>query len=223
MIVVLDGPAGSGKSTAAKNLARRLRGEYLDTGAMYRAVTLKALRTGTHLEDDEGLTRLAVESKLSFSVAGDSQAILLDGEDVSDDIRSPRVNDAVSIVSAVAGVRDAMVELQREIGEEAAASGLDLVAEGRDMGTVVFPGADVKVYLTASPNERARRRHEDLRDLGHDQTLVDIEKSIVERDRLDSSRQVGPLRRAEDAVPIDTTDLGPEQVVDEIIRICQQR
>lgn len=221
MIIVIDGPAGSGKSTAAKRIAERLGGEYLDTGAMYRALTLKALRLGVHLEDERGLERLAAETQLTFERDADGhQRILLDQEDVSEEIRSPRVNDAVSVVSAVAPIRHAMVALQQQIGYDARDRGIDLIAEGRDMGTVVFPGADAKFYLTASPRERARRRYNDMVSLGHELDIESIEESISQRDSLDSNREVSPLRRADDAIPIDTTDLGPEQVVDEVLKRC---
>lgn len=219
MIVAIDGPAGSGKSTVARALARERGFTYLDTGAMYRSVALEALARGVALDDGAALERLAASISIAFGRAEDgSQTVAVDGCDVTDAIRTPAVDAAVSAVSAVPGVRAVMVALQRRM-----AAGADAVAEGRDIGTVVFPQAEVKVYLTASDDARAHRRTEQNRARaaaeGRDADTVDEEQvraAIVERDRLDSSRAVSPLAVAPDAIQIDSSELTADQVIDSI-------
>lgn len=218
MIVAIDGPSASGKSTVAKATAIRLGFGYLDTGAMYRAVALKALLTKTPLDDAAGLSALAAAAVIAFE-RGEGPlptVVLLDGRDVSAEIRSPEVNHAVSPVSKVPGVRQAMVALQR-----AAAGEDDYVVEGRDIGTVVFPDAPVKVFLTASADERARRRLGDLREAGHAVEQEDVAKTLERRDRIDSTRETAPLARAGDAVELDTTAMSIEAVVDAIVRMVE--
>ncbi len=213
MIIAIDGPAGSGKSTAAKLLAVRLGSHYLDTGAMYRAIALKALRTGVPFSGISALGLLAREADISFVHDDDAaipSAILLDGEDVTAAIRAPDVDEAVSAIASVPAVRDAMVPLQRAV----ATTPHDVVVEGRDIGTVVFPDADVKIFLTASAEERARRRYAELSVRG-----VVVEESAVlsgleRRDEADSTREAAPLIPAPDAIHVDTTGLSIDEVVE---------
>ena len=215
IIVAIDGPAGAGKSTIARSVAERLGFLYIDTGAMYRAIALWALRTGTALEDMHRLEVLAVTSVLELIGPG---RILLNGEDVSDAIREPAVSEAASKVAVVAGVRRALVEKQQALGERTS-----VVMEGRDIGTVVFPEAQVKFYLDANPRIRADRRALELNERGHDFSLEDLEREIEERDRRDRARAHSPLRQAEDAVYLDTSTLSPVEVEDEILRVVRAR
>lgn len=224
MIVAIDGPSGSGKSSVAREIARRCGLTYLDTGAMYRSVALACLKRGVDPEDADAVADVARGVSISFETAGDgSQTVLLDGEDVSAAIRTPEVELAVSPVSANPAVRDVMVSLQRAVGE-----GGDVIAEGRDIGTVVFPSADVKVFLSASPEARARRRAVQ-RQGGNlatgDSVAVDeaseqeILADLVRRDTYDSSRETSPLRPAEDAVRIDSSELSFEEVIGAILAL----
>lgn len=221
MIIAIDGPAASGKSTVAKLLAERLGAHYLDTGAIYRAVALKALRTGTHLDDADALGGLARTSTIAFEHVDGSAiptAVLLDGDDVTLEIRTPDVDTAVSAVASSPLVRSAMIPVQH-----AAAEGPhDVVVEGRDIGTVVFPQAGVKVFLTASPEERARRRHEELERRGVAIEQEAVRSGIERRDEADSTREAAPLVPAEDAVHVDTTGLTIDQVVESIARLVER-
>lgn len=221
MIVAIDGPAGSGKSTVARAVARDCGFVYLDTGAMYRTVALLALEEGVDLHEDVSLRALAERTVVSFGRAADgSQTVAANGRDVTPIIRTPAVDAAVSSVSAVAGVRAVMVERQRRAALEG-----DVVAEGRDIGTVVFPNAEVKVFLTASPQARAHRRAEQNRAVsGAPQAAVDERRvlaAIVERDQADSSRSLSPLRPAPDAVFIDSSSLSIDQVVARVEALIQ--
>lgn len=215
IIVAIDGPAGAGKSTIARSVADRLGFLYIDTGAMYRAIALWALRTGTALDDMHRLEVLAVTSVLELIGPG---RIVLNGEDVSDAIREPSVSDAASKVAIVAGVRRALVEKQQAMGEKTS-----VVMEGRDIGTVVFPEAQVKFYLDANPRIRADRRALELNERGQEFSLEDLEREIEERDRRDRARAHSPLRQAEDAVYLDTSTLSPVEVEDEILRVVRAR
>ncbi|MEW6423312.1 MAG: (d)CMP kinase [Bacillota bacterium] len=211
--ITIDGPAGAGKSTVARMLARRLGFSYLDTGAMYRAVTLKALRSGVDLADEAVLTRLA--SSINMHLTTDPVEItrvFLDGEDVTREIRSVAVTQNVSLVARAPGVRRAMVRRQREL-----AGGGDAVIEGRDAGTVIFPEAQFKFFLTASEEERARRRQADFGSAGRNVPLARLRAEIRARDQLDSSREVAPLRPAPDAQVIDCSRLSAEEVVELIL------
>lgn len=215
-IIAIDGPAGAGKSTVARSLARRLRLTYLDTGAMYRALTLKALREHHDLEDGPGLAEMAREMEVRGEYRRGMRPphrFFLDGEDVTSAIRSREVSAHVSEVSSHPEVRREMVRKQRDWAVEGG-----LVAEGRDVGTVVFPQADYKFFITASLRERARRRYREMRREGYQVTLRAVEQEMVRRDHLDSTRKVNPLRRAPDAVVIDTTGMKVSQVVQEILR-----
>jgi cytidylate kinase len=222
MIVAIDGPAASGKSTVARALAQRLGLAYLDTGAMYRALAVEAVRRGLDLEDEGDLTALACEADIRFEHEGSSPLptrVVIDGRDVTSAIRTPEADLAVSPVSAVRGVRAAMVEQQRRI----TAGGRDTVLEGRDIGTVVFPNAELKVFLTASPQERARRRAIDMVDRGVDMSVDEVLTDLMRRDSYDSNREASPLTQAHDAVVLDTTGLSIEQVVDRIAGLVAQR
>jgi cytidylate kinase len=213
-IIAIDGPAGAGKSTTARMVAERLGYRYLDTGAMYRAVTLYALENDIARSDGERLSEAAQRIRIDFECRDGVNRVYMDGRDVTDQIRTPEVTRHVSEVSAHKGVRQAMVAKQRELGKNGS-----IVAEGRDITTVVFPNADVKVYLDASVTERARRRLQDLARLGIKSTLEEQEADIRRRDEYDSRRAHSPLMKAEDAVVIDTTNLTIEQQVDRIISL----
>lgn len=215
IIVAIDGPAGAGKSTIARSVAERLGFLYIDTGAMYRAIALWALRTGTALDDMHRLEALAVSADLELVGPG---RIRLNGEDVSEAIREPAISEAASKVASVAGVRRALVEKQQELGESTS-----VVMEGRDIGTVVFPEAQVKFYLDASPEIRADRRAQDLTERGQDFSREDLVREVEERDRRDRARAHSPLRQAEDAVYLDTSRLSPVEVEDEILRVVRAR
>jgi cytidylate kinase len=218
LIVAIDGPAGAGKSTVARGVARRLELLFLDTGAMYRAITWKALKEGVPLDDEEAMTRLARESEIELIPGEDGDRVTIDGQDVTDAIRTPEVTRNVSQVAAHAGVREVLVERQRELGQ-----GGGVVAEGRDIGTVVFPQAPVKIFLVASPMERARRRAKDLEAKGHAVNLDELAAEIARRDAYDSNRAVSPLKAADDAVLVDTDPMTPEQVIERILEIARQR
>jgi CMP/dCMP kinase len=205
MVIAIDGPAGAGKSTVARGVADALGFTYLDSGAMYRCVALAALRRGADLDDERALGVLGREADIVLRAG----RVELDGEDVTNAIRTPEVGEAASRVSVHPAVREAMVERQRGL----IATG-GYVAEGRDIGTVVAPDAPVKLFLTAAPEERARRRAAELGRRGIETGADEVRAAIEQRDRLDSTRSAAPLRTAEDAVVIDTTGLEVEQVVD---------
>jgi cytidylate kinase len=218
MIVAIDGPAGSGKSTVARGVARRLGFTYLDSGSMYRAVTLAALEGGADLNDGAALGRLARAAEIELREREDDNVyVLLNGRDVSDAIRTPRVTGASSQVAAHQQVREALLAKQHaQIG-----SG-DWVVEGRDIGTVVAPDAAIKVFLTADPAERARRRAAELRRRGIEVEGEDVHRAIELRDQLDSTRSAAPLRAAEDAITIDTTGLDADRVIDRVSALAEQ-
>lgn len=216
MIIAIDGPAGSGKSTVAKLVAERLGFHYLDTGAMYRAVARRVLELGALPSDETAAVSIARGEPVTFThEPGEAlpSRVFIGGRDVTHAIRTPEVDDAVSAVARMPLVREAMVARQRQIGEDS-----DIVVEGRDIGTVVFPDAEVKVYLTASAEERARRRVRQHSHGGHDIDAERVRDAIDRRDRADSTREVSPLTAAEDAVVVDTTGMSIEQVVESIAR-----
>lgn len=219
MIIAIDGPAASGKSTVAREVARRLGFSYLDTGAMYRAVTWKALEERIDVFDQSALQGLARRVPISFEKSSGStidDTVFVGDTDVTAIVRSPKISSMVSLVARVAGVRKVMVERQRSLAE-----GKDAVVEGRDIGTVVFPRADVKVFLTASAVERARRRSVEMESEGHCVDVQSLERELISRDTIDSQRRSGPLLRACDAHVLNTTDKSIDQVVDEIVKLCE--
>jgi CMP/dCMP kinase len=217
MIIAIDGPAGSGKSTVARGVARSLGFTYLDSGAMYRAVTLLALEQGTSLDDGDALSRVAASASIELRERDhDYVQVFLNHRDVSEQIREPRVTGASSKIAAHAQVRASLLERQRAL----IASG-DHVVEGRDIGTVVAPGAELKVFLTADADERARRRVGELERRGLRADEGEVKAAIEQRDELDSTRSAAPLRAAEDAVLLDTTGLDAEQVIDRVVALVE--
>lgn len=214
MIIAIDGPAGAGKSTIAKLLAKELNILYLDTGAMYRAVGLKALKSGTSISDAAAVESMLTKTQVDVTVENGIQHVYLDGEDVSTEIREHSVSKAASDISAVPCVRYKMVELQREIAAKS-----DTILDGRDIGTFVLPNAEHKIFLTASVDERASRRYKELIEKGVDCKLDDIKADIAARDYNDSHRALAPLKKAADAVEVDTTGMSIPQVVTEIKKI----
>lgn len=217
LVVAIDGPAAAGKGTVARLLARELGFAYIDTGAMYRCVALTASRRGILWDDEPALATLARHLEIRFAAGtGDGpQRVFADDVDVSDAIRAPEMSQGASQVSALSGVRRALVAAQQRLG----ASGC-VVMEGRDIGTVVFPEADVKVFLTASVGERARRRWIELGERGENADLDQVRRAIAERDERDSTRDDSPLRCAEDAVLVETDGVEPSQVVRRIVALC---
>lgn len=214
MIVAIDGPAASGKSTVAKEVAKRLGYKYIDTGAMYRAVTWKALKERIDVTNEDAVVALAKGSQIEISEFKNSHyKVTIDGEDVTEAIRSPKVSAAVSTVAKVPGVRTALVKKQRSYADIYP----NMVVEGRDIGTVVFPDAELKVFLKASAVERAKRRYRELKEKGHKVELSSIERDIITRDKIDSTRAASPLLKAPDAHVVDTTSKTISQVVQEIV------
>lgn len=216
MIVAIDGPAGTGKGTVAKLISERLDFVYIDTGAMYRCITLKMIRENISLDEEEKIKDLLERTKITFKNLEDKQHVYLDGEDVSDLIRKPNVNELVSPVSAIKIIRIKMVELQRKLGEEG-----NVIMEGRDITTVVFPNAEVKIYLDAKLEVRAERRYKELIARGNDITYEDTLESIRKRDKNDMEKEMGALKIAEDAVVIDTSNMTIEEVYDKIKEIIE--
>ncbi len=212
MIIAIDGPAGAGKSTIAKIVAGRLGFLYIDTGAMYRALTLKALDSNIEISDTAKIIEMARHTQVALENNAKGLTVLLDGKDVSDPIRETRVTSHVSDIAKIKEVRQILVELQRSLGAQR-----DAVLDGRDIGTVVFPQADKKFYLDADFRERAKRRFIELKALGKDVTLDAIERDVKNRDTIDSTREHAPLKKADDAVYIDTTPLTIDQVVEKIL------
>ncbi len=219
--IAIDGPAASGKSTIGEMLARKLGYLYLDTGAMYRAVALAALRRGVDISDEKRVSQIARSIDLEILPPGDHRdgrqyTVLLDGEDVTWHLRTPEVNAVVSQVSAYPGVRQALTEAQRKIGRRGR-----VVMVGRDIGTVVLPDADLKLFLDASPEERARRRHREMEQRGVASSFDEVLRWILHRDAVDSGRDVAPLRPADDAVVIDTTDMSVEEVFEKALALAE--
>ncbi len=212
-IIAIDGPAGSGKSTTAKQVAKRLGFTYLDTGALYRALTLLALKNGIDIESEGELVNLLQQSKFQLQSQGDDIRIWINGEEATEAIRSPEVSRAVSMVARHPAVRREMVQLQRRLASQA-----DVVVEGRDIGTVVFPEADLKIFLTASLEARAQRRLKELHEKGVEIALHELKRDIERRDAIDSQRETAPLKKAEDAIVIDTTELTIDEQVDKIVQ-----
>ncbi|MBW7990579.1 MAG: (d)CMP kinase [Planctomycetes bacterium] len=219
MIITIDGPAGSGKSTMARLLALKLSASFLDTGAMYRAVTLAAMQAGIDLSDQDKLLGVIQTNKFEFSVIDDKMSIRINGLDVTEQLRSPQVTANSRYIASAPKAREKLVQMQRQF----ATTRQKIVTEGRDQGTVAFPDADIKFYLTADPAARALRRQAELRAKGDDQTLEQIQKAIEERDKSDRNRTVGPLKPADDAVIIDTTDLSIDGVVEKLLSCVKEK
>jgi len=211
-IIAVDGPSGAGKSTVSQKLAEKLGYLYLDTGAMYRAAALRAMRLGLDLDDPNAVRRAAEGLDIVLSKADDHLRVLLAGEDVSREIRGPEMGMAASRISRHLVIREKLWELQRRLGKRGG-----VVAEGRDVGTMVFPDADFKFYVTASAEERARRRCKELSDKGYRVKLEDILEEVKKRDEQDSKRELAPLKPADDAIEVDTTCLKVEEAVERIL------
>lgn len=216
LIIALDGPAGSGKSTTARLVAKDLGYTYIDTGAMYRAITLEALRNGISVDDEFALTLLVQSTQIELRMNNGVQHTFVNGEDVSERIRQYDVTSNVSAVSAVKSVRTAMVAMQQAIGAKGG-----VVMDGRDIGTVVFPNADVKIFMVASISARAKRRLAELQNSDGGFSELDIANQLSERDKFDSEREESPLKKADDAIEIDTSDMTIEQQVQSIVAIVQ--
>lgn len=217
-IVAIDGPAGAGKSTVAKGVADRLGYLYIDTGAMYRAIAWRVVKACVPLTDHNAILAVALKTEVTLETTDGEQRVFADGEDVTSAIRTPEATHASSPVSAIPGVRKRLVELQRKLGSEGG-----VVMEGRDIGTVVFPDAEVKVFLTASAKERARRRVDQMKQMGVEADLEKTAAEMRERDLRDSSRATAPLVQAADAVLLDTDGMTVEQVIDAIVSIHDRR
>ncbi|MBF0995715.1 MAG: (d)CMP kinase [Lachnospiraceae bacterium] len=216
--IAIDGPAGAGKSTIAKQVARRENLIYIDTGAMYRAMSLLMLQNGIPLNDAEKIGQECSRAQIDISYENGEQAVFLNGENVDAFLREERVGNAASAVSAVPRVRERLVQLQRELAESA-----DVVMDGRDIGTVVLPDADLKIFLTASSRVRAERRYRELQEKGIEADLKTIQRDIEERDHRDMTRETSPLRQAEDAVVIDSSMMTVDEVIQNILDLIQSR
>jgi CMP/dCMP kinase len=218
LIIAIDGPSAAGKSTLAKRLAKDLGFTYLDTGGMYRALALKVLREGIDVGNDGALTELIGRTDIDLVVTEGKLKVLLDGEDVSHEIRTPEVSQMASKASTLEVVRRWMLVLQRGFGRRG-----NVVAEGRDIGTVVFPDAEVKIYLDASAQERARRRVEELRQAGRQVSLDETLREMWERDKRDSERDLAPLRKADDAIAIDSTSVDAEALAQRVMQQIRKK
>lgn len=218
--IAIDGPAGAGKSTVAKLVAQELNYVYIDTGAMYRALTWKAIKEKIALDDEEALNRLAQDTEIAFEKkpGTKNQIVLCDGEDITLAIRSPEVSQAVSQVARVPAVREILVGQQRRLAETG-----NVVMDGRDIGSNVLPDAPFKFFLTASLETRARRRYKELISKGYQTSLKQLQREIAERDAMDSQRETAPLIKAHDAVQIDTGSFSPRQVADIIVQHVRER
>ena len=218
MIIAIDGPAASGKSTAAIGVAKRLGITYLDTGAMYRAVTFGLIENDIKFEDSSELDNYLKQIKLKLSETKSGVMLKLDGRNISEEIRSSMVTENVSEVSALKNVRHAMVLIQRKIAKKN-----DCILEGRDIGTVVFPNADFKFFLIADKKVRAKRRQNDLKKIGEQKSIDNVTRDIIKRDYKDSTRKHSPLIRSENAIIIDTSNLGINKVIDKIVNIVNKK
>jgi cytidylate kinase len=217
MIIAIDGPAGAGKSTIAKKIAQRLGFLYIDTGAMYRALTLKAIEEHIPISDRKGLVAMAKRSAINLEHNPDgSLKVFLDKRDVTALLRQPRITKVVSDIAKHKEIRQILVKLQRRLGRKNNA-----VLDGRDIGTVVFPDAERKFYLDATTKERVIRRHKELMELGQSVTLAEVRQDVQNRDQIDSHRKTAPLKKAQDAIYIDTTKMGIEEVVERLLEVIQ--
>ena len=216
MVIAIDGPAGSGKSTTAKHAAEKLGFIHINTGTMYRGIALKCIQGGIDLNSSSGIDKILNQTKFEFDREGGS-VLFMDGVDISSEITSSLVTESVSRVSAVPQIREKLVQYQRKMAE-----GLDVVLEGRDIGTVVFPDAEFKFFLIADIEERARRRKKEMETMGEIVSLRELTAELEERDRKDSTREHSPLKKAEDAVEIDTTGLSIAEQVNRIVKIVNK-
>lgn len=216
--IAIDGPAGAGKSSIAKEAAKQLGFIYVDTGALYRTVALNAIRQGADLNDPDAVVGTLNGADISLAFENGSQKVLLNGEDVSSEIRTEEISAGASKVSAIPKVREFLFDLQKNI-----AANNNCLMDGRDIGTVVLPNADLKVFLTAAPEERARRRYQQNLDLGMDADYDKILEEVNQRDYQDTHREIAPLRQADDAVLLDTTDLNFDEVVDKLLKLVEER
>ncbi|MEF9933746.1 MAG: (d)CMP kinase [Clostridium sp.] len=214
IVVAVDGPAGAGKSTICKMVAKKLNLEYIDTGAMYRALTLKVLNNNIKIDDIEKITNILGETKIDLI----NGRVYLDGVDVSEEIRTPYVSENVSSIAKISLVRDELVNMQRCMASEKS-----VIMDGRDIGIRVLKNASTKIYLTASVEERAERRYREFKEKGMDVSLIDVINDIKERDRVDMTREVTPLCQAEDAILVDTTSKSIDEVVSEMISLIEGR
>lgn len=216
--VAIDGPAGAGKSTIARLVAKKMNLVYVDTGAMYRAMALFMLREKVSKDDTESISQKCKEANITIKYRNDEQVVYLNGENVNALLRTEEVSNMASVSSAQKAVRLQLVSLQKQLAKTT-----DVIMDGRDIGTCVLPDADVKIYLTASSSVRAKRRFDELRAKGEKCSLRDIEQDIIERDYRDMHREESPLRQAEDAILVDTSEMTIEEVVEKIIRICEEK
>lgn len=219
MVITIDGPAASGKSTAARLLARKLGASFLDTGAMYRAVTLAAMQADIDMSDEDKLLGVMETSEFQFSLRDDKMVVCINGIDVTEQIRQPQITANARHIASSPKARQKLVQMQRQF----TAGRGKIVTEGRDQGTVAFSDADIKFYLVADSIERARRRQAELRAKGSDESLEQIQNAIEQRDKSDEDRTVGPLRPAEDAIVVDTTDLNIEEVVEKLLSCVKEK
>ena len=216
--IAIDGPAGAGKSTIARRVAKELSFIYVDTGAMYRAMALYLLRKEVNRDDTEQIGNICQDAEISIEYQDGEQIVLLNGENVNSYLRTEEVGNMASVSSAVPRVREKLLSLQRKLAKD-----MSVVMDGRDIGTTILPDADVKIYLTASSLTRAKRRYLELQEKGTVCNLDDIQKDIEERDQRDMSREISPLRQAEDAVLVDSSNLTIQQVVDRILQIFRSK
>lgn len=216
--VAIDGPAGAGKSTIAKRVAKENNFIYVDTGAMYRAIGLYIVRQGIDIHDKEAVEKAAPDAKVSLTYENGEQVVVLNGENVNGLIRTEEVSQAASVTSAYPVVRELLFEMQQTLAKEN-----DVVMDGRDIGTVVLPNAQAKIYLTASVEERARRRFEEYKNKGMDVDIEELKKEIAQRDHQDMTREIAPLKQADDAVLVDSSDMNIDEVTKAIMDIIKER
>jgi cytidylate kinase len=218
LTVAIDGPSGAGKSTVARSLARRLGYTYIDTGAMYRSLALRVKGRGISPEDEPAVKRLALSLHIRFATEREQTRVFCEGEDITEAIRTPEISRLASSISKQKGVRKALVQMQREMGKEGG-----VVLEGRDIGTVVFPNADVKFYLDAESSERIRRRYDEMVEKGVNVDLEETREELLQRDYNDTHRVHSPLKKAIDAMSIDSTHRSVQEVVEEMVRVVEER
>ena len=216
--VAIDGPAGAGKSTLARAVAKRLSYIYVDTGALYRSIALNAVRNNVEISNSGEIEKMLEKTKIELKFINDEQRVFLNGEDVSDKIRTSEISMAASSISALPAVRNFLLELQRELARKN-----NVIMDGRDIGTVVLPNAQVKIFLTASPECRAKRRYDEYIAKGKQENYEEILESIKQRDYNDSHRAIAPLKAADDAVLVDTSDDTPQQSVERIVKIIEEK